>query len=123
MKTVIIAITSVICILSVVMIQSSINSKSARESELRDSLSAAVSQTMREVMKQDGDETINKKEFVAAFLQSFLVKINSDADIKVKIIGLDLEEGLLDVEVEAAYKDVKQKEKVLKLRRTVVYEG
>jgi hypothetical protein len=105
------------------MIQSSINSRSAREAELRDSLSASISQTMREVMEKDGHGMSNEKEFVAAFLQSFLIKINSDVDVKVKIISLDLTEGLLDIEVEAAYEDVKQARKVLTLRRTVVYEG
>ncbi len=123
MKTVVIAITGIFCILSVVMIQSSINSKSARETELRDSLSAAISQTMREVMEKGRYGVTNEKEFVAAFLQSFLIKINSDTDIKVKIISLDLEEGLLDVEVEAAYEDMKQAEKMLTLRRTVVYDS
>ncbi|MDR1700845.1 MAG: hypothetical protein LBR68_06600 [Lachnoclostridium sp.] len=123
MKIIIISITGIFCILSVVMIQSSINSRSAREAELRDSLSASISQTMREVMEKDGHGMSNEKEFVAAFLQSFLIKINSDVDVKVKIISLDLTEGLLDIEVEAAYEDVKQARKVLTLRRTVVYEG
>lgn len=122
MRTVVIAITGLCCILYVVMIQSSINSKSARETELRDGLSTAIYQTMQEVMKNGSYGVEDKNEFIAAFLQSMLIKVNSDVELKVKIMELDLKEGLLDVEVIAVYNDVKQSRKELTLRRTVVYE-
>lgn len=122
MRTVIISITAIFCILCVVMIQSSINSKSVREAELRDGLSVSISQTMKEVMEGESYGVGDEDEFTAAFLQGLLMKVNSDVSLQVKIIDLDLKEGLMDVEVRAEYEDIKRVKKELSLRRTVVYE-
>jgi hypothetical protein len=110
------------CILFVVLIQSSINSKSAREAEIRDGLGTAISQTMREVMEQDSVGINNEETLISSFVQSLLMKVSSDVDLKVRVISLDMKSGLMDVEVQASYDDIKQKKKTITIRRTVIFD-
>lgn len=122
MRTVIISCVSVCCILLLVMIQSTVNSQSVREAELRDGLGTAVSQTMREVMESDGKGIEDREDLVAAFMQSLLAKVSSDIELTVKIYSVDIENGLMDVEVCGEYQTAAGKTKTLKVRRTVIYD-
>ena len=121
MRIIVVSIVSLIVILYGVVMHSLINSQSLRETELRDALSVSISQTMEEVMG-DGYGMDSKETVVAAFLQGLFQKINSNVDLTVNILELDLDEGLFDVEVIAAYEDIKGQQKEYSIRRTMISE-
>lgn len=122
MKSIMISFICVLCLLFTVQAHSDITSYSVRKGELQDALGVAMSQTMREYMVQGSYGIVDEKTFTAAFLRSLLSKVNSDGEITVKIVTLDMEEGFLDVEVIQKYQDYIGKERELKLRRTVILE-
>ena len=122
MRTIIVSGVGICCILFAVMIQSAINSKSIREAELRDGLGTAISQTMREVMEQDGVGICDEETLISSFIQCLLMKVSSDVDLKVSILSLDMKKGWMDVQVQAGYCDLNQKKKSITLRKTVIFD-
>lgn len=122
MKSVIISSVCISAVLFVLAIQSIIDGKTSYTQELEDSLAVSVSQTMKEVMEQESYGIQNKNEFIAAFLQALIMRTNSDVDMTVNVISVDMENGLLDIEVKEKVSILNIYEKEIAVRRTVIFE-
>ena len=116
MKSVIISSVCISAVLFVLIIQSEINERTLYVQELEEALSISVSQTVKEVMEQDGFGIENRNEFIAAFLQALIIRTNSDAEMTVSVISADKEKGLLDIEVRESL------DEEIVVRRTVIFE-
>ena len=61
-------------------------------------------------------------EFIADFMEALLVQINSDSSIKVNVLDVDYQKGLLSVEVIEKYKHPIGTEGQVSVKRTVIME-
>lgn len=113
----------IILIFSGVAIQTAEN-KTLRKNELDNSLGTAMEQSMKvltvnpiyHIEKEGGTD-----EFVADFIQGFLIKTESDADITLEILDVDVEKGLLDVRAVETYKQIIGYGKIT-CRKTVILD-
>lgn len=92
-----------------------------RES-IENAMSAAMYQTMSEVMEQDSYGIRNSNQMAAAFLQSMIYRINEDIDLTVKIHQVDYERGKMDVEAIACYELPNHKNKSISTRRQIAFD-
>lgn len=98
----------IILVFSGVSIQAAEN-KAIRKNQLETSLSEAMEQSMKILTIHPVyhiDTSSNTDEFAADFIQGFLMKITSNSDFTIEILGIDVEKGLLDVRVAERYKQI-----------------
>lgn len=123
MRTVIISVIGISSIVIIVMIQTTVTMNSVYQEEVTDALATAMSQTMSEVMEQEGYGIRNRNEMIAAFLQSMLQKINSDIDLTVKIHQCSYETGKMDVEAIGEYRLPDYRKRSVSVRRQIALTG
>lgn len=124
MKNAVIGIFMVIILIfSGISIQTAEN-RTARKNELDNILGTAMEQSMKiltvnpvyYIEKEGGSD-----EFVADFIQGFVVKTTSDSDISLEILDVDAEKGLLDVRAVETYKQIIGYGKIT-CRKTVILD-
>ncbi len=76
-----------------------VHGRTIRQGEVSQSLGEAMQMTMQKLTTEKRYEFGNKDEFVADFLEAFIMQINSESDLEVNILKADEEKGLLSVEV------------------------
>lgn len=69
------------------------------------------------------NEIENIDELVAEAIKEIVMTKNSNASIKVQVLGIDAENGLLDINVIQTLKHSNGKETVSEERRTVILES
>lgn len=106
MKSIVISSICISSILLVLTIQSEVNRTASYKQELEEALSLSVSQTLKEVMEQESYGIEDRNQFIAAFLQALVMRMNSDADMTVSVISADMEKGMLDIEVKERIMDL-----------------
>ncbi len=113
----------IVLIFSGVAIQTS-EGRTARKNELDNSLGAAMEQSMK-ILTIDPlyhiDQENGTEEFIADFIQGFLLKTSSDSEYTIEILGVDVAKGFLDVRTSQTYKQVIGYGKV-STRKTVILE-
>lgn len=89
-------------------------------------LNHAVEHALKTTMENQFDETTyaadSKEELVADFLEALLVQINSDSRIKVEVLDVDVQRGLLLVEVKEIFRHPIGTEGQVVIKRTVIME-
>ena len=65
----------------------------------------------------------NTDEFIADFVQNLILYIESDSEIKVEILSVDIEKGLLDVNVIETFEQPNGSTKSISCRKTVIMES
>ncbi|HAX50345.1 hypothetical protein [Muricomes intestini] len=114
----------IILIFSGATIQTAEN-RTMRKNELESSLGAAMKQSMK-ILKihstYDPGTSPEADELAADFIQGFLMKITSNSDFTIEILGMDVEKGLLDVRVTEKYKQIIGYGKI-SCRKTVILEN
>jgi hypothetical protein len=95
-----IALTIVVLFLTIII---TVHGRTLRNSEVSQSLGEAMQTTMNHLLSQNAYTIADKDDFVADFLETFLLQVNSDSDITVNILKADYEKGLLSVEVIETY--------------------
>lgn len=95
-----IALTIVVLFLTIII---TVHGRTLRSNEVSQSLGEAMQTTMNHLLSQNAYSIADKDEFVADFLETFLLQVNSDSDITVNILKADYEKGLLSVEVIETY--------------------
>lgn len=98
-----------------------------RKNELQHSLSAAMDSSLEILCSEKSysfseDESTATDEFIADFLEKLLVNTSSDSEIKVSVLAVDVQKGLLDVEVTETYKHTTGAESSVSCRKTAIYE-
>lgn len=105
-----------------VLIMFVIYGQTTRQNELQDTLSTAVEQSL-ENMKFKKNYTINNTdEFIADFVQSLTLSIESDSDIEVNVLNVDTDKGLFDVEVKEKFRYPNKKKGTITCRKTIVLD-
>lgn len=94
------AVTILVLFLSIII---TVHGRALRSSEVTQSLSEAMQTTINQLLSQQPYSIADSDEFVADFLEAFLVQVNSDSDITVHILKADSVKGLLSVEVVETY--------------------
>ncbi len=123
MRTVVIAVISISSMLFVIMIQSTVNTVTRHKESLEGAMTAAMYQTMSEVMERDSYGIRDANQMVAAFLQAMIQRMDTDMDLTVKIYDVDRERGRMDVEAVGCYELPNHKKKEVRVRRQIVFEG
>ena len=106
----------------VIFIVITVNGRMTRQKESTDALGQAVETAVENTMEQDNYTINDNKEFIADFLQNLLLQIENNADVEVKVAGLDYKKGLLSVNVVEHFTHPSGKDAELSYSTTVVME-
>jgi predicted RNA-binding protein Jag len=123
MRTVVISVISISSMLFVIMIQSTINMEVRKKESLENAMSAALYQTMSEVVEQESYGICNANQMVAAFLQAMITRMDTDMDLTVNVHQVDYERGEMDVEAIGTYELPNHKNKTIIIRRKIAFVG
>ena len=111
-----------IVILSVTLSLVSVDGKMDRQDELNRAVSAAVKQAVKNSQIEGQKNICSNDEMVAEFIQLMSVHLNSDSDVQVEVMGVDYEEGMLDVKVTESFQYLNGKEGSVSIRKCAIYE-
>lgn len=101
----------------------SIEGKTTRQNELDANLSSAMERSM-EIMTIDPTYTISREDdqhLIADFIQNFLVRMNSNSEFQIDILGVDAEKGMLSVRATEIFPSLFSKSTV-SATRTIILE-
>lgn len=115
---IVLAVAAVLIIAAVL----AVSGRDVRENEMDKALNTAVEESLGQLKAEGGYGFNDYHELIADFNQSLLLHVSSDSDIKIDILTADLERGVLDVEIEAAYQTVDGKKGKSSCRKTVILE-
>ena len=122
MKQVITVSVITICLVLCVMIILTVNNYHTRKNEIEETVAVALDQAMEALKFEDRHYSPeNYQELMNDLLQQILFQISSDCDAEIKALTVDLDKGIVDVEVTAYYKWANTKRSVA-VRRTVLLE-
>lgn len=122
MKASIIGAFAVLTLVLVAICLFSITGRSTRQSELNTSLSNALEQTMKVMFLDKTYEIPDENTFLADFTGNLVMQFASDSDVEIRVMNLDLEKGLFDVEVIQHYRGFTGTEGAVTSRKTVILE-
>ena len=122
MKQVIIVIGIAVLIMLVSLTILSVESKTDRQDELDRVVSAAVKQTVKDSQTPNQTTITSNKEMVAQFIQNVCTSISSDGDLQVEVMGVDYEEGMLDVLVTEKFLYLNGKQGKITTRKCAIYQ-
>lgn len=113
-----IVILGILCVAVVL----TVTGRSTRKTETEHALAEAIDSTMSGVMQDMSYTLADKDQFIADFLESLLVQLDSKSDVKVSILEADAEKGILSVEVTEIYKHPNGKTGTVSAVRTVIFD-
>lgn len=122
MKQLIIVIGISVIIMIVSMTLLSVQSKTDRMDELYRAVSAATKQTVAESQIRGQEIITSDKEMVAQFMQILSTGINSTGEVSIEVMGVNYQEGLLDVLVKEKFKYFNGKTDTISVRKCAIYE-
>ena len=122
MKQIVIIMGLSVVVILTSMILLSAETKSDRKDELNRAVSAAVKQTVSVSQIEDQKEITCNDEMVANFIQLMSTNINSDGDISIDVMGVDYENGMLDVLVTETFQYINGKTDTISIRKCAVYD-
>lgn len=99
-----------------------VSGRDLRRSELDESLTNAIEQTMEVVYLGKTYSINNKDELVADFTGNLLSQFGSNANVDVNILNIDFVNGCLDVQATETFKHFTGKEGKITIRKTVIFE-
>lgn len=122
MKNVFLGFGITICAIISIVIVMTLCGTNMRQNELNRAVDSAVQDTVENQFDNKTYSVSSNDEFVADFIEALLVQINSDCDIKVNVLDVDYQKGLLSVEVTEKYKHPIGTEGQVSVIRTVIME-
>lgn len=122
MKKIILCLSFFSIVVAVLSIIFSIDSKSLRQQEVKESLRSSLSSTANAVLKNKNYTVANKDEFIADFLQGMLVQIESDSELTLNILDCDEQKGIISVEAIEKFKYPNGKTGTVSAVNTVILE-
>lgn len=97
MKNMLIAFYAAIISFLIILIGFTIHGRSIRQVELDNALKSSMENALTTLLYEEG-KPLTEEEWTSDFIQSLALQINSNSDLKVVIIGADMDKGLLSVE-------------------------
>lgn len=96
--------------------------RSARITEVENGLTEAMESSLKNVMEQKAYKINNSDEFIADFLETLLMQLQSESDVTVHILKQDMKKGLLSVEVIETYAHPNGETGTVSVCRTVILD-
>lgn len=97
MKKIMIMMLSIIILLVMVMVIYTLDGRNIRQTELNNAVTSSMESAMSQLMLAEGQPQTND-EWVAMFIESLVVQIDSASDLTVNILEADKDKGVLSVE-------------------------
>lgn len=111
-----------IIILLIVLILSSIVSKTNRSNEIKESLNTSIQQTIK-IIKDKRYDIASNEELIAEFNRNLILQLNSDSKVDVAIYEADYINGLLDAEITLTFTYPHGKQDTVSTRKTVLLDN
>lgn len=122
MKTAIVSCVLAFLLVITSLILFTIYGQNTRQNELEDSLSITIEQALENLKTNQNYSVANTEEFVADFVENLIISIDSDSEVKVEILSVDYEKGLLDVNVTETFDQPNGSVSSISCRKTVILE-
>ncbi len=121
MKKSLMAAFSAIIIIIVILILFTLHGRNARQVELDNALHISMKQSMDTLLVMEGKPQ-SEEEWKVMFLQSLASQIESESELTVNILEMDMDKGILSVEAVLKYKHIVGTEGTVSSQRTIVLE-
>ncbi|MDD3139679.1 MAG: hypothetical protein PHX08_11995 [Lachnospiraceae bacterium] len=122
MKNVFLGFGITICAIISIVIVMTLCGTNMRQNELNRAVDIALQDTVENQFDSKTYSVSSNEEFIADFIEALLVQINSDCTVKINILDVDYQKGLLSVEVIEKYKHPIGTEGEVSVKRTVIME-
>lgn len=122
MRNFIIAITFILVFTLSIFTSSAVMERHVRENEVKIALGNAMENAMTAMAINPVYDIDSANEFIAEFLQELIAQIDSTSNLTIKIIDLDIENGMLDVEVTEEFIYPNGKIGRVSVRKTIITE-
>lgn len=121
MKNFIIGLCSILILILTGLTVGTVHGKTMRENELNSTVSSTMEESMRILTLDQKYKIENEKEFIADFIESSLVKMDSNSTYEIIIHTADIKKGILDATVRQHYKQIFLPGKV-SCRKTIILD-
>jgi len=122
MKNVFLGFGITICAIISIVIVMTLCGTNMRQNELNRAVDSALQDTVENQFDSKTYSVASNDEFIADFMEALLVQINSDCTIKVNVLDVDYQKGLLSVEIIEKYKHPIGTDGQVSVKRTVIME-
>ena len=122
MKNALLGFGPTICATISIVIVMTLCGTNMRQNELNRAVDSALQDTVENQFDTKTYSVSSNDELIADFMEALLVQINSDCSIKVNVLDVDYQKGLLSVEVIEKYKHPIGTEGQVSVKRTVIME-
>lgn len=122
MKNVFLGFGITICAIISIVIVMTLCGTNMRQNELNRAVDSALQDTVENQFDSKTYSVGSNDEFIADFMEALLVQINSDCIIKVNVLYVDYQKGLLSVEIIEKYKQPIGTDGQVSVKRTVIME-
>lgn len=122
MKNAIIGATLILVICLISLTHMSITAKDIRKDELETSMNNAARITM-EVVKEKGRYSFStEEEMIEEFNNNLLSQITTESNLEIQVMGADVQNGFLDVQVINTFKYPTGAEGHVSARKTILFD-
>lgn len=97
MKKTIMAAILILMVVFVIMIGFTLHGRDLRETELNNAMLSSMENTMEMLLLDEGKPQ-TEEEWIAMFMESVAVQIESDSELTIRIIDADMNKGYLAAE-------------------------
>lgn len=122
MKNVIIGIGLTLMLCVSILILYTVYGHNTRQNEVEEALTVAVEQSLENMKIDKKYDVKDKDEFIADFTQNLLLLVESDSEVEINILSIDIDKGLFDVEVIMTYNQPNGTTGYASCRKTVILE-
>ncbi|MFA9464417.1 MAG: hypothetical protein ACERKN_09010 [Velocimicrobium sp.] len=122
MKNVFLGFGITICAIISIVIVMTLCGTNMRQNELNRAVDIALQDTVENQFDSKTNSVSSNDEFIADFIEALLVQINSDCTVKINVLDVDYQKGLLSVEVIEIYKHPIGTEGQVSVKRIVIME-
>lgn len=121
LKKALISVFSILIILLFFLISFTLHGRNLRQTELDNALTVSMKQAM-DVLQADKGKPASEEEWKMIFLQSLAGQIESESDLTVNILEIDMEKGILSAEAVLKYTHPIGTKGSVSVRRTAILE-
>lgn len=122
MKNTIISIVLVLLTILTSLILLTLYGQNTRQNELDEALSVAVEQSLENLKIKKAYSIDDTEEFVADFNENLIIAIESDSEVKVEVLAVDIDKGLLDVNVVETFSQPNGSVRTASCRKTIIMD-
>ena len=122
MKKVLITALGILMVLIFIMTYYTLHGRQIRQTELNNAMTSSMEHTMQVLLAEEGvPET--EEAWIAMFLQSLTMQIDSASELTVRILEADMQKGILSVEAVLVFGHPLGNQGSVSCYRTVILEN